>query len=78
MSYNSLEQSRRMRAHNKMVEEGRKLGVLKPLGTQTKVNVLPPPKVIKERAFLSPGGSVLPNRFSCWPFPFDKLTEKDE
>lgn len=62
----------RIKAHNKIIKALRELGELPVLGTLTK-----PKKVKKRIAHLSENGSLLPNKFACWDYPFNTITSKD-
>lgn len=75
------EQSKRITAHNKMIREGRVLGILKPLGSETyhtrMEKLLKEAPHNRERKYVTASGSVLPNKQALWNPPFDDYIEED-
>lgn len=75
------ERSKRITAHNKLIREGRALGLLKPLGTQTYNQILKSSvydtATKKQIRQITENGSVLPNKWARWEYPFDQYSELD-
>ncbi len=68
----------RVQGHDKTIKKLRKIGVLKELGVVTKRTAKP--RITKSTplmAYLSDGGSILPNRFACWEYPFHQVELED-
>lgn len=68
----------RVQQHDKIIKNLRKMGALKELGTVTKRVVKPRvAKSVPLKAYLSEGGSLLPNRWARWDYPFNETTIND-
>lgn len=73
-------QGKRISAHDRKIRELRKAGKLKPLGQTTRSIVVKKVKILKQKpnkVFLTDSGSLLPNRWASWSYPFDRIIDKD-